>query len=40
MLLARYPHSWRNNKGGTVSGFRGSVLCRVCDLMTRPPHRW
>ncbi|MGW2973820.1 DUF6300 family protein [Streptomyces mirabilis] len=31
ILLARYPHSWRNNKGGTVSGFRGSVLCRVCD---------
>lgn len=31
ILLARYPHSWRNNKGGTVSGFRESVLCRVCD---------
>ncbi|MFE2839240.1 DUF6300 family protein [Streptomyces mirabilis] len=31
ILLARYPHSWRNNKGGTVSGFRKSVLCRVCD---------
>ncbi|MFE4995700.1 DUF6300 family protein [Streptomyces mirabilis] len=31
ILLARCPHSWRNNKGGTVSGFRESVLCRVCD---------
>ncbi|MFF8029619.1 DUF6300 family protein [Streptomyces sp. NPDC007896] len=31
ILLARYPHSWRNNKGGTISGFRESVLCRVCD---------
>ncbi|MEV5781348.1 DUF6300 family protein [Streptomyces sp. NPDC051639] len=31
ILLARYPHSWPNNKGATVSGFRESVLCRVCD---------
>ncbi|MFE2611532.1 DUF6300 family protein [Streptomyces mirabilis] len=31
ILLARYPHSWPNNKGGTVSGFRESVLCRVCN---------
>ncbi|QIY69189.1 DUF6300 family protein [Streptomyces sp. RLB1-33] len=31
VLLARYPHSWGNNRGGTVSGFREAVLCRFCD---------
>ncbi|MFJ9483067.1 DUF6300 family protein [Streptomyces mirabilis] len=30
ILLAKYPHTWGNNKGG-ISGFRESVLCRVCD---------
>ncbi|MGW3495752.1 DUF6300 family protein [Streptomyces sp. NPDC001020] len=31
LLLARFPHSWRNTNGQRIEGLRESTLCSVCD---------
>ncbi|MDH6629435.1 hypothetical protein M2271_007271 [Streptomyces sp. LBL] len=31
VLLARYQHSWKNNRGEDVPGIKEAVLCRGCD---------
>lgn len=36
LLLARFPHSWRNASGEVVPGIREAVLCRGCDRGERP----
>lgn len=30
VLLARYPHSWKNNRGEDVAGFKEELLCPAC----------
>ncbi|MGW7572387.1 DUF6300 family protein [Streptomyces sp. NPDC054765] len=36
LLLARFPHSWRNASGEVVHGNREAVLCRSCDRGAQP----
>jgi hypothetical protein len=31
LLLVRHPHSWENQRGDTVTGFKETVLCLACD---------
>ncbi|WP_411147391.1 DUF6300 family protein [Streptomyces sp. A30] len=31
VLLARYRHSWKNNRDEDVPGIKEAVLCRGCD---------
>lgn len=31
LLLARFPHSWKNNAGEDVEGLREAALCPSCD---------
>jgi len=31
LLLARYPHAWKDSRGEDVSGIKESVLCAACD---------
>ncbi|MEW1550527.1 DUF6300 family protein [Streptomyces tsukubensis] len=31
LLLARFPHAWRNTGGREVAGIREAVLCAACD---------
>ncbi|MDO0934238.1 DUF6300 family protein [Streptomyces sp. DG2A-72] len=31
VLVARYPHAWRNRAGQRIDGLKESVLCRSCD---------
>ena len=32
LLLAQFPHEWKNTRGEDVHGFREAVLCPECDL--------
>ncbi|WP_274558090.1 DUF6300 family protein [Streptomyces spiramyceticus] len=31
LLLAQFPHSWKNARGEDVNGLREAVLCPACD---------
>ncbi|MFG2916987.1 DUF6300 family protein [Kitasatospora sp. NPDC048298] len=31
LLTARYPHSWPNQAGKQVTGFKETALCSACD---------
>ncbi|MFD4656935.1 DUF6300 family protein [Kitasatospora sp. NPDC058444] len=31
LLTARYPHSWPNQAGKQVTGFKETALCPACD---------
>ncbi|WP_225859272.1 DUF6300 family protein [Streptomyces albicerus] len=31
VLVARYPHTWRNRAGERIDGLKETVLCRSCD---------
>ncbi|MCX5346024.1 DUF6300 family protein [Streptomyces atratus] len=34
LLMARYPHTWRNRAGERIDGLKETVLCRSCDTST------
>ncbi|GAA2613661.1 DUF6300 family protein [Streptomyces tubercidicus] len=36
LLLARFPHSWRNASGDAVPGMREALLCRCCNRGEQP----
>lgn len=36
LLLARFPHSWRNASGDVVFGMREALLCQSCSRGEQP----
>ncbi|MGP8301992.1 DUF6300 family protein [Streptomyces inhibens] len=36
LLLARFPHTWRNANGEVVPGMREALLCRGCSRGEQP----